>query len=325
MQFIHPNPEQVRLGLRAMKMLIQSKQHEKAEDGAELAFLAGLQRFWGTALDLAALPPITPEELAQGLAEPALRRQLMAGLTALALIDGEAQPAELALLGAYAAAFELPDRVTGVLRKHTEGHLLRMRLDVLRRSWVAKKLRDEIRPDQGLWGVLRILRAVVFRSEDPALAARYRALGDLPPGTLGREYWEYIQRNQFPFPGEKGAPPELIVIHDCVHILSGYGTDPVGEIQVVGFLIGFADQDPTDHLISILMQFHLGEHIAPQVPPGRGNFPPEMFLRAVQRGAAMNINLNDRWDPWTVFDQPVAALRERYGIPPQDTAAGPAA
>lgn len=132
-----------------------------------------------------------------------------------------------------------------------------------------------------------------------------------------------MQRNEFPFSGEKGAPPELIVIHDCVHVLSGYDTDPAGETQIVGFTIGFAAQDPTDDLISIMMQFHLGEHIAPQVPPSRGTFSPEEFLRAVQRGAAMNIDLNDRWDPWTVFDQPVASLRERYGIPPLDDATGP--
>lgn len=324
MQLVHPDKDQVRLGLRAMKTLIESKEHEKRDDGIELEFLAGLQRVWGTAHDVATLAPITPEELADGLVEPGLRRQLMAGLTALALIDGAAQPVEIELLGAYAAALEIPDRVTGPLRKHTEGHLLRMRLDLMRRSWVAKKIRDEIRPDRGLWGVLRVLRALVLREEDRELHARYRALEGHPPGSLGRAYWEYMTRNQFPFPGEKGAPPELIVIHDCVHVLSGYDTDPDGETLIAGFTIGFADQDPTDHLISIMMQFHLGEHIAPQVPLGRGHFDPERFLGAVRRGAAMNINLNDRWDPWTVFDQQVASLRERYNILPDD-GAGPAA
>jgi hypothetical protein len=318
MELIYPDTAQVGLGLRAMKALIESKEQDKADGGIELEFLAGVQRFWGTSHDVATLSPITPEELASGLAGPALRRQLMVGLTALSLIDGEAQPAEIELLRAYAAALEVPDSVTEVLRKHTEGHLLRMRLDLLRRSWVATKIRDEIRPDQGMRGVLRILWALVMRSEDRELTARYRALGDHPPGSLGRAYWEYMLRNEFPFPGEKGAPPEIITIHDCVHILSGYDTDPDGETQVAGFTIGFAAQDPADHLISIMLQFHVGTHIAPQVPPSRGNFSPEKFLRAVGRGAAMNINLNDRWNPWTVFEQPVASLRERYGIPPAD-------
>jgi hypothetical protein len=322
MELIYPDTAQVGLGMRAMKALIESKEHDKAEGGVELDFLAGVQRFWGTSHDVARLAPITPEELAGGLVEPALRRQLMVALTALSLIDGQAQPAEIDLLRVYAAALEVPDRVTEMLRMHTEGHLLRMRLDLLRRSWVAAKIRDEIRPDQGMWGVLRILWALVTRREDRELTARYRALGDHPAGSLGRGYWEYMQRNAFPFPGEKGAPPEIITIHDCVHILSDYDTDPDGEVQVVGFTIGFAAQDPADHLISIMLQFHVGTHIAPQVPPSRGHFSPEKFLRAVRRGAAMNIDLNDRWDPWTVFDQPVSSLRERYGIPPADDGAG---
>lgn len=313
MEFKRPTPPQVLAGLRAMRTLMESKGRAGAE---EETFLEMVQRTWGTSHDLARLPPITPEELAREIPAGPLRRQLVMGLVALSLYDGEAQPAEVERIAAFASALGVPDTARKTLTQLAEGHLVRMRFDLIRRSWVAKKIREEALVDHGLWGALKTALAVAGKVGDPELVARCESLGGYPEGSLGRAYYEYMKRNGFAFPGTKGAPPELMLAHDCAHLLSGYDTDVAGEVRVLGFVIGFAKQDPLDHLLSVMMQFHVGVQITPGAQPTKGRFELEPFLQAVQRGAAMNVDLNDRWDPWAAFPEPLEELRRRYGVPP---------
>lgn len=49
----------------------------------------------------------------------------------------------------------------------------------------------------------------------PDVTARYHKLDDSPEGTLGRAFIHYQNKNNFPYPGEVGAGPEIIVVHDC--------------------------------------------------------------------------------------------------------------
>ena len=73
------------------------------------------------------------------------------------------------------------------------------------------------------------LARYVLKQSDPALAARYRALGDLPEGPLGHAYIQFIESNGFSVPGEPGGPPPPIARHDCMHVLGGYGTSSAEE------------------------------------------------------------------------------------------------
>lgn len=311
-EFTRPTGAEVRSGLRAMRTLLEAKGSASGEEGA---FLEAVQGVWGTSHDLATLETISPEELAREIPAGPLATQLVAGLATLALIDGKAEPAEIECIRAFARALGVADDATKTLTQLAEGQLLRMRFDLIRRSWVAKKL-GEIREERGIWSTLEVALQIAGKLADPELEARCRALEHAAPGTLGRAYYDYILKNGFDFPGTKGAPPEIMMAHDVAHIFSGYDTDPEGELQVLGFVIGFAHQQPLDHLLSGLMQFHVGVQITPGAKPTRGRFQLEPFLRALQRGAAMNTNLNEGWDPWAVIDVPVEALRVRYNVPP---------
>src|SRR5439155_974344 len=95
------------------------------------------------------------------------------------------------------------------------------------------------RPDRAPRG-----RAAARREEDSALAWRYRRLGLLPEGTLGREYWKYSRKNGFAMPGEIAGPDEIVVNHDLIHVLTGYDTDPPGEFEAAGFTAGICGEDP---------------------------------------------------------------------------------
>jgi hypothetical protein len=136
---------------------------------------------------------------------------------------------------------------------------------------------------------------------------------------LGRSYWEYCRANGFALPGENDGAAEPILFHDCAHVLSGYGTEPEGEVQVACFSASFQRRDPWLFVFFVLLQFHVGIRMTPITKARTGFFDPAKALVAIRRGAAMNVDLNNGWDYWPVMGEQVEELRRRYNILPSET------
>src|SRR5262249_40975985 len=158
-----------------------------------------------------------PDELARSVVDPALRRQLVRGMVILSLVDGEASPAEAAVVERFARALGVQSPDLRTLRELADKHLLRARFDIARRFWAREKMIEMAR-ERGVGWLARTLAAMAGLREDAAIAARYRALADAPAGSLGRGYADFIRSNGFSFPGEKGSPPETIALHDLTHV-----------------------------------------------------------------------------------------------------------
>ncbi len=307
-----PPPEVAHIGLRGIKMVA-------AADGTlhdlERQLIAAAQKhFLRTAFDVDALEPITPDELAAGI-PPEFRERVLSGAVIVSLIDGEASPAETALLSAYAKAFGVKDDVVREAQRLVDQQMLRFRIDVLRRSFVGQRMVEFVK-ERGLRGLLGVAKSMMGH-EDAALAARYRALGDKPAGTLGRGYFDFVTSNQFTFPGEKGAGPEPIVFHDCIHVLTGYKTDSLEETQIAAFQAGTLRKDPMFGILFALAQFQLGVAVTPTTAPEKHVVDPELLLAAFARGCQVNRDLCVGWQPWDDFDRPVDELRRAYNIVPR--------
>jgi hypothetical protein len=238
-------------------------------------------------------------------------------MVVLSLMDGEASPAEAALVGRFARALDVESADLSALSKLADHQLTRARFDIARRFWAREKGLEYAR-EKGLGWVVRSLAAMAGLREDPGIAARYRALESAPPGSLGRGYFDFIRGNGYSFPGEKGSPPEMISLHDLTHVLSGYGTDPEGELQVLSFHAGCRreEKDPFSFLMFGIAEFHLGVALSPVAKGSKGKLDPALMFRALERGAACRIDPTEGWDPWPVMNEPLAVLRERYGISP---------
>lgn len=308
-----PPPDRVPFGLRAMKMVALA---DGELDPTELALLAAAQKMFHVEVDVAGLEPITPAELAAEIVDPQLRWQLSHGMIVMALADGSADPAEFAQVKAFADALEVESESFETLHKLADGHFMRARLDVARHFWAREKVLAQAKRD-GIGWLVKSIAALVGIRENKELADRYRALEKYADNTLGRKYAEFVRGNEFSFPGEKGSPPETIALHDMTHTLGEYATDPKGELQVLGFHAGFRKQDPFTFLFFGLMQFHMGIQMTPIAAGESQNFQPELMMKSLMRGSAMNIDLTDTWDPWSVMDHDIDELRAQYNILPK--------
>jgi tellurite resistance protein len=310
-----PSSEQAYWGLRAMKTVALA---DGTLDDSELHMMEAVQRIFSTTYSLEELAPIAPADLARAFPDPQIGQQLVQGLIVMSLIDGKANAQETDLVEQFAQALEASAPEMKDLRHVLKGEIFRLRLDLARRFWLREKVIG-IWNTEGIRGLYKFMCGMIGKYEDAALAARYQALEHYPSGSLGRAYWEYCRTNGFALPGEKGGAPEPILFHDCTHVLSGYGTDPEGEVQVACFSAGFRRRAPCTFVFFVLLQFHVGIRITPITKARAGFFNPEKAMIALQRGAAMNVDLTDGWDYWPVMGEQVEELRRRYNILPSET------
>ncbi|MCC7538061.1 MAG: hypothetical protein IT379_17680 [Deltaproteobacteria bacterium] len=314
MELLLPDPDVLPYGLRAMKAVALAN---GTFDDSERTFFDAALSLFGLRIDVDALEPIEPEELARHVVDRGLRRQLVRAMVLLSVVDGEASPAEASLVERYANALGIASLDLTTLRHLADGHLMNARFDIARRFWAREKA-VELTRQKGLGWLARSVAAMAGLRADREIGDRWRGLGSLPAGTLGRSYFEFMYANDFSFPGEQGSPPEVIAFHDLTHVLSGYGTDPAGEMCVLAFHAGCRreEKDPFSFLMFGLAQFHMGLQLTPVSPGRRGAFDPAPVMLALRRGAGCRIDPTDGWDPWPVMHRPLDALRLEYGIAP---------
>lgn len=261
--------------------------------------------------------PIDTPQVAQVITDPHPRKRLLQMAMVMAMVEGDMTARQQQTLQSLASGLSVNERGLRVLHEAASGHQLLARIDMTRRM-----MGNVVEPayrEEGITGVAKIVVPLFLKKggEDAALAWRFRQLGLLPPGTLGRTLWEHCTQRQFSFPGESGAIPLRLVFHDFGHVLAGYDTTPAGEIQQGAFQAGFVRNDGFMFLLFVILHFHWGMKITPAAEASEGLFDIPLVMRALQRGAACTVDLSDHWNFWDVVDIPLEEVRERYGIPPQ--------
>lgn len=318
-----PDPRFVPFALRAVKTIATV---DGPLDATQRTLIAITQRLvLKTAIDVDALPPISPEELAAAIPEvPAGRQRIVRAMILVCFVRGDVTPAQAATVQRYAQALGVEEHSVEHLRHLAEGRMALLRFDVLRRSFTGLALAQSVEAE----GALALLKSVAARAglyDDAEEAARWDGLASHPEGSLGRALSDYYARNGFPVPGRKHSLPAFAVVHDLCHVLSGYGVDATGEIEVVSFQAGFMREDPMSTLLFIILQSQLGVRLVSIAGSRQGALDDpatlERAVRATRRGAAMTTDLFDHWDFWPELQRPLDEVRTRLGVPPPD---GPA-
>lgn len=310
-------PHQLIAVLRALRDVAEA--NDQFTD-AERALLEGVARLHGLSVDVDALEPIAFEEVASIVEDPHARRRAVQLAIVTALVEGAPSRETERTVRAFGAALGIPEEGLDVLYDLSRGRAFLARIDMMRR------LGRFLRGTKGFPGLLAFAAPMFgLGGEHPEVTARYRSLVDCAPGTLGRAFFDHLSDNGFKFPGEPGGLPELGVFHDVGHVLSGYGTDPEGEIQQAAFQAGFVRRDGFTILLFGILQFHVGIKLTPVAKGERGYFDVPRVLHALERGAACRVDLTQDFDLFEHKDRPLDDLRRELGIPPLQRSAAPVA
>jgi hypothetical protein len=317
MQLLKPTREQIPYGLRAMKMVAQAP--GQIHPSAAKLIQAAQQHLAGEALPLEGLAPISPEELAAHITDPALRLQLIQGMVAVSLVSDFPPPQQVEVIRSFARGFGLKSELLDTVQKAVDGHMGAFRMCYLRRTHFPDFLKTELK-HEGILGTAKAMASFTGLIEDKALSAKYAALGKLPPGTLGRELHDYYIRNGFGWPGQKHGFPEAGTSHDVTHIISGYDTTPVGETLVAGFTSGYR-QDPNSFFVALfgMIIFSTGY----QLPPGKQAVHADTIgqpgvagrlFRAIERGSQMTKDISVNFLIWPYVERQLDDLRREWHV-----------
>jgi tellurite resistance protein len=309
MDLVVLDEKQTPYALRALRDVVASN---GTITPAERRFIEVVGELHGNSVDVDSLKSVSPGEVAEAIKEPHQRKRVVQLATIAAMVEGDVTSAEAAAVKRLAGALKVEERGLKVLDDIAADHSLLTRFDMMRR--IMGKFGAKAYNEEGFAGVRKMM-AMFIGSEDPEAAWKYKQLGLLPEGTLGREFWEHCTKNRFGVPGEKTGIPERMVFHDFGHVLAGYDTKPESEIQQGAFQGGFVREDGFAFLMFVIIQFHLGVKVTPITDGFTGLFDVAKVLRAAQRGAACKVDLSDHWDPFAVADAPLEQLRAEYGIP----------
>lgn len=287
----------------------------------EREFLATYTRITGQEPFDADPAPIAPQELC--IAGAHARKRLVQ-LAALAVLLGRPVKAEaFAFLQALARHLDTHDPVIEVIAALMKGRHGRVRLLAMRR--MARVVYKEAYVAEGVMGIVRLVAAMFLGTAvNRDRMDRYKRLGLLPDGTLGREYWRFMAIEGFRFPGEPAGIPVSVSYHDVAHVLAGHPATPLGEIQQASFQAGNRREDGFFFVQFAVLQFHHGVRITPATPGVTGMFEPARVLWAIHRGARCRVDMTHQWDYWPLMVLPLAEARERCALLPPLGAGGPA-
>jgi len=249
--------------------------------------------------------------------EPSHQKKRLIQLTAMAtLLNSPPKKTSLQFLNKLSLALNSSDPVISVIDALVRKQSWKARLLTVRRGM--KVIVKEAYVAEGLLGVIRFFGALFFRfrvNKDKGL--RYKRLGLLPDGTLGREYWKHITELGFGFPGEPGGIPDSVAYHDIGHVLTDNNTTPLGEIQQGSFQGGNRREDGFFFIQFVILQFHHGIQITPVAPAEVGNFDPEKVLWAIHRGANCNVDITHQWNFWPLMTLPLEEARAKCALLPK--------
>jgi ubiquinone biosynthesis protein COQ4 len=134
-------------------------------------------------------------------------------------------------------------------------------------------------------------------------------LRSLPVGTFGQAWAEFLDHNHLQ-PLATGSRRKQL--HDGIHVLTGYGSDLLGEAEVQAFLLG-AKFGWVNLLLGLGFLRLLAQRSQPQDPAITPKLVWNHLLTAYQRGQRSHFD-PDTWQPEPLWQLPLAEARSQLGI-----------
>jgi hypothetical protein len=321
---VPPDAEEVALLSRGIVGAVRSK------DGLtplqDVLLRSIMTSMTGHLVDPTTVEPMGPEEFALALARrDQIFRTRIVQVMLLAELVLVPLPADVTeRVDAYATELGVADAMLNVAREYAHGSLGLAMLDFERNGYMADW-------DPSFGTQLHTSHALSSAWQecvhDDELAARWDALADCAPGTLGRGVTNLYRARGFVVPGRPGSAPPYLAQHDWVHVVADFATTVESELEVFG-LIARAIPDPRGFslLAMVVSLFETGYLMrgAGLFQYDRGHLSKEgMAIRlgdAMRRGAMCGQDLM-AVDWFELADLPVEQVRTELNMPPKSPTA----
>ncbi|WP_017659661.1 hypothetical protein [Baaleninema simplex] len=134
-------------------------------------------------------------------------------------------------------------------------------------------------------------------------------LRSLPPDTFGRAWADLIDdRGLEPFT----AGPRRLQLHDGLHVLTGYDTDPLGEAEVQAFLLGAKFHGLHVIILTGLLRTIQRQRRFYGFGLNREAVRSRLYA-AYQRGRQANFD-PDTWEPEQLWHRSLHEVRSKFGL-----------
>lgn len=282
-------------------------------------------------IDPDGVEPIEPASFALGLADrnEAFRTRIVQIMLLGALVLRPLPASVADRVSAFAHELDVDDDVLEIARRASADALGLAAVDFDRNGYTADWSAGD---HHALHTSTELAAAWDSASDDPALAARWCALEQCPPGSLGRGLFDFYRSRGFTFPGLPGSAPPLLAQHDWVHVLADYGTTVESELEVFAFLARANDDPRAFSLLAMVVSlFETGalSSGAGLFQASPGNLSHEgMAVRlaeAMRRGAECEGSIDFLGVDWfELAGEPLEDVRVRFGVRPRSARASDA-
>ena len=304
-------PNQARIVLSAMFAVACAGGAPTEADRASIAAAARYIFRLKQPLDFTSLAPPDGETLKLLSANEELARETASFATVMAFVDGRIEEAKLRKVLELAASLGAHDEFVDDIAKLAQGrlqdataHMIRANLEsVTGRPWRTDEMQPWLLPYR--------------KAPDTALAARFRALAQLPEDTFGHAFAAFYAHNNYAFPGSPAAlNARFAVPHDSTHVLSGYDTSPRGELLTSVLTAAMHPRNAmSGHVLPVILSWHLGIPLSEVAGASVGALDPQEFWRAWSRGERVSIDLfNPAWNFWAAAQLELGAVRRDVGL-----------
>jgi hypothetical protein len=306
-------PAEARTILKAMLAVAAAGPEVTDADRASVAAAARYIFKLDVADDLADLTAPQPNELAALAAKPELATEATRFATVMAFVDGTLDNAKLDAVLRLAASLKVETDFVHDIAEVAHGRLRDATAHMIRANQESITGKPWTSDDDAMGFFLPYKGA----KADPALAARFRALAELPKETFGHTFAVFYLSQKYAFPGEEQALNfKFATPHDSSHILAGYDTTPRGELLVSTFTAAMhRNEAMSGHVLPVLFSWHLGIALNEVAGAAKGALDPQEFWHAWARGEQMTVDLfGPSWDFWAATREPIESVRARVGI-----------
>jgi len=277
------------------------------------------ERLLGFHADFETLAPATPAEVAAALPQEAQRHELIELMVTMEMMCRPIPPALEESVEAWARALAVEDRVLTLARDLANQSTARATADFYRLNWIGDGDPQDDPHFQCLLQEYGDSAYALSVEPDPAETARWARLSCCPEGSLGRALSQFYVDRGFKLPGVVGGANPALAAHDWVHVIGDFDTTGIGELEVTAF-IAASSRTPGAMLgfVGAVSIYETGllkslvTHGYERILSDAGGV--ERVAAAIRKGARCRVDPFADVDYFAIADQPLAKIREDWGI-----------